>query len=138
VTARTVVVQTDMRASVAQAAASRNAQGQDLRSPDARDAASVVVKAQDLRSPDARDAASVVVKSQDMRSPDSRDAAERTRSAWPSSAWSASTPEPASAALPADDGSEWSTLVLGIGGALLLAGGLAFAATRTSRRHAGV
>jgi hypothetical protein len=121
------IVQADMHASVAQAAAAAHG-GQDLRSPDARDAAAPVVRAQDLRSPDARDAAGRPV----------ADASAPERSAWPSTAWSVTTPEPAAAALPADDGTEWSELVLGIGGALLLAGGLALAAARSNRRRIGV
>jgi len=123
------VVQADMHASVAMAAAaSRGGQGQDLRSPDARDAAVPVVQSQDLRSPDARDAA--------LERPGGG-APAPSQTAWPSTAWSVPSPQPAAAAA-ADDGIEWSTLLLGIGGALLLAGGLAFTATRGSRRRVAV
>ena len=124
------VVQADMHASVVKAAAaSRGGQGQDLRSPDARDAAVPVVQSQDLRSPDTRDAA--------LERPRGG-APAPSRTAWPSTAWSLPSPQPVAAAASADDGMEWSTLVLGIAGALLLAGGLAFTATRGSRRRVAV
>ena len=119
----------DMHASTAQAAAKAQHQPkQDLRSPDARDAAVPVVHSQDLRSPDTRDAA--------LERPGGG-APAPSRTAWPSAAWSVPSPQPAAAAS-ADDGIEWSTLLLGIGGALLLAGGLAFTATRGSRRRVAV
>ena len=108
----------DMHASTAQAAAQAQ-QRQDLRSADARDAATNPRKSQAVNAPGA-----TVVESQSKVTPVAPGQPTWAVNPQPIA------PAPAPATAKSDDGVDWTTIVLGIAGTLLVLGGIVVATNR--------